>query len=379
MFPTLSHFDTCGTTTVHPRHHGSRGGRGSAIAVDLRWRIISDTYNRKLTQRQISDKLQVHTNTVSAYQRLFADTGDVLTLHEVSGERGGGRFPPMPSDHRAALWDFVEEEPYLYLDELRDRLSERGYFARAPGIPWSLSCLCKALRAMGLNTKKMAYESHRVDEAERASFSAAMEHFDADQIVCLDETRRDQKKIRRVNGRAPPGISPVAVTIPGTGPSHSILALCNCEGLLAWHQIETGYDADSFMLAFETRILPFLNSYPSPNSVLLLDNASLHHTRRDELEQMVQEVGARIMWLPPYTPTKNPIEWMFKDLKTWLQRNYGWVCEDIDRGIEAAMIGSVCRRNAAKYYEAAGYVYSANVKAALQPLVQKGQPTYLYN
>ena len=133
------------------------------------------------------------------------------------------------------------------------------------------------------------------------------------------------------------------------------------------------------MLAFETRILPFLNSYPSPNSVLLLDNASLHHTRRDELEQMVQEVGARIMWLPPYTPTKNPIEWMFKDLKTWLQRNYGWVCEDIDRGIEAAMIGSVCRRNAAKYYEAAGYVYSANVKAALQPLVQKGQPTYLYN
>lgn len=71
-------------------------------------------------------------------------------------------------------------------------------------------------------------------------------------------------------------------------------------------------------------------------------------------------------------------EAMFKDLKTWMIRYYGWVCEDVPRGIECAMAESVSRRNAAKHYEKCGYVVSPEVRAALQPLVQENNDTWLH-
>ena len=39
----------------------------------------------------------------------------------------------------------------------------------------------------------------------------------------------------------------VAVTIPGTGPAHSILAMCSLEGFVAWHQIEYEYDGPTIL------------------------------------------------------------------------------------------------------------------------------------
>ena len=114
-------------------------------------------------------------------------------------------------------------------------------------------------------------------------------------------------------------------------------------------------------------------------SVLVLDNASIHHSVCEELENLVNTRGARFVWLPPYSSMFNPIEAMFKYLKTWLIWHYGWVCEDVERGIECAMIEAVTRRNAAKQYEHSGYRASPAVVQMLQPLVQEAQPTWLYH
>ena len=61
-----------------------------------------------------------------------------------------------------------------------------------------------------------------------------------------------------------------------------------------------------------------MNSYPAKHSVLIMDNARIHHN--DDLVAAVEEIGGRVLYLSPYSPDFNPIETAFSALKSWLKR-----------------------------------------------------------
>jgi transposase len=61
-----------------------------------------------------------------------------------------------------------------------------------------------------------------------------------------------------------------------------------------------------------------MNPYPEPNSVLVMDNARIHHGGR--IAELAAERGIRILYLPPYSPDLNPIEKAFSVLKSYLRR-----------------------------------------------------------
>jgi transposase len=53
--------------------------------------------------------------------------------------------------------------------------------------------------------------------------------------------------------------------------------------------------------------------------VLVMDNASFHHTKR--IEQMCADAGVKLMYLPPYSPDLNLIEEFFSELKAFIKRS----------------------------------------------------------
>lgn len=55
----------------------------------------------------------------------------------------------------------------------------------------------------------------------------------------------------------------------------------------------------------------------NPHSVVILDNCSIHHM--EETVRMIQEVGAIVHFLPPYSPGFNPIEEAFSKVKATLK------------------------------------------------------------
>jgi len=61
-----------------------------------------------------------------------------------------------------------------------------------------------------------------------------------------------------------------------------------------------------------------MNPYPAKHSVLVMDNARIHHN--DNLIRAVEEMGGRILYLPPYSPDYNPIEFVFLTVKSWLKK-----------------------------------------------------------
>jgi hypothetical protein len=66
-----------------------------------------------------------------------------------------------------------------------------------------------------------------------------------------------------------------------------------------------------------------MNVFPGPESVLLMDNASIHHS--ETVADLCADVGVKLMFLPAYSPDLAPVEKVFFNIKSWIRRNRDWV------------------------------------------------------
>lgn len=71
-----------------------------------------------------------------------------------------------------------------------------------------------------------------------------------------------------------------------------------------------------------------MNSYPAERSVLILDNARIHHDQ--DLIEYIEAFGGRVEFLLPYSPDFNPIETCFSIIKSFLKKHRDFVhsCSD---------------------------------------------------
>ena len=72
-----------------------------------------------------------------------------------------------------------------------------------------------------------------------------------------------------------------------------------------------------------------MNKWPLNNSVPVIDNASIHNVAG--IREAVEEHGARLLFLPSYSPDFNPIELAFSTIQTWLWRYH----ERVDEGLQS--------------------------------------------
>ncbi|KAI7763507.1 hypothetical protein LZL87_014403 [Fusarium oxysporum] len=68
---------------------------------------------------------------------------------------------------------------------------------------------------------------------------------------------------------------------------------------------------------FVAQLLCHCGRWPEPESVLVMDNASIHCS--DEIKQMCDEAGVKLEMTAPYTPDTNPIEEYFAEMKAYVK------------------------------------------------------------
>lgn len=69
-------------------------------------------------------------------------------------------------------------------------------------------------------------------------------------------------------------------------------------------------------------LLPVLQPFDGINShsVVIMDNASIHHV--DGVIDLIEnQVGAKVLFLPPYSPDLNPCEEVFSQIKGIMKQN----------------------------------------------------------
>ena len=86
-------------------------------------------------------------------------------------------------------------------------------------------------------------------------------------------------------------------------------------GLLDVKTITGTSDGDAFYDFVYTNLLSHLMPFngTNPHSVVILDNCSIHHV--PEVAKSIQDVGAILVYLPPYSMDLNPIEELFSKVK----------------------------------------------------------------
>lgn len=96
-------------------------------------------------------------------------------------------------------------------------------------------------------------------------------------------------------------------------------------GVLNWHSEQVHcYPLDHINSETIIEFLEWLLTeiYPDQTIVLVMDNASWHHSRAVQATLACFEARVLVLWLPPYSPDLNPIERFWKHLKFNACANY---------------------------------------------------------
>ena len=104
----------------------------------------------------------------------------------------------------------------------------------------------------------------------------------------------------------------------------------------------------SFRAYVEQQLLPVLK----PGDIVIMDNLGAHKSAA--VRQTIRTAGARLWYLPPYSPDLNPIEQAFAKIKHWMRAAQKRTVEDTWRHI-GQLVATIDSAECSNYFASAGY------------------------
>lgn len=155
-----------------------------------------------------------------------------------------------------------------------------------------------------------------------------MAQYEPEELKFLDETSKDERTLGRINGRSLKGTRAVKKQVFVHGHRLSGLGLLTIDGMVAISVVEGLFTAATFKTFIEEDVLPLCTPYPGKLSVLIMDNAKIHHG--EGIAELIRETGVRLEYLPPYSPDLNPIEEAFSKIKSFICCNQEYFSDDVN-------------------------------------------------
>jgi transposase len=152
----------------------------------------------------------------------------------------------------------------------------------------------------------------------------------------------------RLYGRARRGRRIHEATPGGHWKILTILGAMNLDGMLATMTVEAATDTDIFLAYLERVLCPQLR----PGDVVVMDNLSSHKVAG--VREQLQQCGADLLYLPPYSPDLNPIEKAWAKLKQLLRATKARSSEALDQAITNSL-PSITANNATAWFRLCNY------------------------
>ncbi|EDZ93329.1 ISSoc4, transposase orfB [Limnospira maxima CS-328] len=115
------------------------------------------------------------------------------------------------------------------------------------------------------------------------------------------------------------------------GQKMTIIGAIKLSGVVATQTLEGSMKKEDFLQFIKLDLLPKLKK----GDVVVMDNLNSHH--REEVKEMIESVGARVEYLPVYSPEFNPIEMMWSQLKSLVCKFRTETMELLVRLVEVAV------------------------------------------
>ena len=136
---------------------------------------------------------------------------------------------------------------------------------------------------------------------------------DPRRLVFIDETWA-KTNMTRLRGWAPRGHRLPAKVPHGHWRTLTFLAALRCDRIDAPCVIDGPINGQRFTAYVEQFLVPTL----APGDIVVMDNLGSH--KGQPVRRAIRAAGARLFFLPPYSPDLNPIEQVFAKLKTLLRK-----------------------------------------------------------
>ena len=190
----------------------------------------------------------------------------------------------------------------IYLREIQVTLYE------TTGTLASVSTLCKTMKRLGFTRKKLKFVALQRSDVLRAEYITATCFCLLMRLTVIVKMVLESSDIHSVDFQP-------------RGKRISTIGLMSTTTFLDCYITVGIVDGDVFFRFVQSSLLPHLMPLngTNPNSVVILYNCSIHHL--DDVVDLIHNVGAHVIFLPPYSPDLMPIEQCFNKVKLFLQEH----------------------------------------------------------
>ena len=193
-----------------------------------------------------------------------------------------------------------------------------------------------------------ALEQGRADIARRRQrWRSWQGRLDPARLVFIDETWI-KTNMTPLRGWGPRGQRLRGFAPHGHWRTLTFLGALRCDRLTAPCVFDGPINGECFRAYVQQQLLPTLQ----PGDIVIMDNLGSHKSAA--IRQAIRAAGARLWFLPAYSPDLNPIEQTFAKIKHWMRHAQKRTVEDTWRHL-GTLIGSIKPDECANYFNNAGY------------------------
>jgi len=158
-----------------------------------------------------------------------------------------------------------------------------------------------------------AAEQQRADVAQaRQAWRANQASLDPAKLVFIDETGTNTA-MTRLRGRAVRGQRVIGQVPRGHWKTMTFVAALRLAAITAPFVIDQPMSGDIFLAYLRRCLVPTLTA----GDIVVMDNLPAHKIA--QVRRIIEAAGAKLLYLPPYSPDLNPIEQVFAKLKALLR------------------------------------------------------------
>lgn len=204
------------------------------------------------------------------------------------------------------LLKLILDHPGIYLHEIQNKLQNQF------GVEISVPTICRTLKC---TRQVMPHVAIQRSDACRARFMAEISIYHPSMLVWLDESGCDRCNTARKYGYSIQGIPLCDQRLLIRGTRYSAIPIISTDGVHDVYIAEANVNGTRFVHFIEECLLPLLKPFNGLNfhSVVIMDNASIHHI--NEVAELIDtQAGARLIFLPPYSPDLDPVEGVFSQV-----------------------------------------------------------------
>jgi transposase len=316
-----------------------------AYSLDLRGKIIDAFFHKEGSIRELASRFKVSFRFVWGFIDRYRKTGSMAPK-----PHGGGYPPTIKEENYGTLRKIEEQNPDATLEELCDLFEKQCH------VKPSKAGMYRTLKKLNLTRKKKTFhasEQERDDvQRKRKEFKVKMSKVGPRCLVFVDEAGVNVAMARDY-ARSPKGERAYAHKPHNKGENITILGALSLEGITASMTVEGGTDKAVFLTYVKEILVPSLRA----GNVVVMDNLSSHNG--EEITEAIKSVGARVEYLPEYSPELSPIEEAWSKFKGILRAKAARVREVLDPAITYAL-NAITPDDANGWFTHCGYCSTSN-------------------